>query len=338
MAPHTAKSRLSEPGPAPRRPIEEASSVGVILNPMSGRNRGRGEAIDRLEWIVGDRGEVFRCADPDSLRRAAEDFRRKGLDVLAVSGGDGTNSMVLTAFREVYGDAPLPLLALLRGGTMNTVANGVGAPRGKPEGLLRALVARLRRGERLRTTEVATMDAGGRLGFLFGFGVLHGFLAEYYRRGDPYPTPVTAVTTLSATLGSILVRGRLIRRMSERVVATLTVDGERMPTADYLGVGAGTAPELGLGFKPFAWCRRDLDRFHLVGLTGTAGAVARDLGRLYAGRGLRPRAGFDRTPREVIIEPEADVFPHMVDGDLLEARPPLIVRTGPRVRIIVGSE
>ena len=71
----------------------------------------------------------------DELYRIAEDFRRDDIDVLAISGGDGTNHVTLTGFLDVYGGHTMPQVALLRGGTMNTVANsvGVGGPaRGPP--------------------------------------------------------------------------------------------------------------------------------------------------------------------------------------------------------------
>src|SRR5207237_10930609 len=104
-----------------------------------------------------------------------------------------------TGFIDVYGQgrAPLPQVALLRGGTMNTVANSIGVPRGKPDGLLERLVhAYARRAvEPLHQAQrymmrAAPMHADGDLGkpqfgFLFGTGVVHGFLSEYYGTGEP---------------------------------------------------------------------------------------------------------------------------------------------------------
>src|SRR6202044_3153267 len=120
-------------------------------------------------------------------------------------GGDGTNHVTITGFLGVYApgkatigaDAcPLPPVAFLRGGTMNTVANSVGVRHDKPEGLLGRLlrayaeraVSPLANVER-HVMRIAGRDAGPggdatKYGFLFGTGVVYGFLAEYYRNGD----------------------------------------------------------------------------------------------------------------------------------------------------------
>jgi len=88
-------------------------------------------------------GQLDRGSAPDG-----EDFRHLDIDVLGISGGDGTNHVTITGFLDVYGSeqggggttpTPLPQIAFLRGGTMNTVANSVGIQHGKPEGLLSRL-------------------------------------------------------------------------------------------------------------------------------------------------------------------------------------------------------
>src|SRR5260370_16317698 len=96
-------------------------------------------------------------------------------------------------------------VGLVRGGTMNTVANSVGMARQSSERLLARLIAdcastNLERAERnvLRVTP----EASGTIhyGFLFGTGVVHGFLAEYYRGGNP--TPLAALTTLARAIAT----------------------------------------------------------------------------------------------------------------------------------------
>src|SRR5688500_8138234 len=165
------------------------SGIGVVVNPRSSRNRGNRGGTSRLARIVGDAGVVAECSNLDQLHRAAEDFRRQDVSILAIGGGDGTNSVTATGFWQVYGDVPLPAIALLRGGTMNTVANSVGVPRARPETLLTRLVQRHSAGGIMGSVERTTLDVGGTLGFLFGTGVVYGFLAEYYANGRPYPTP-----------------------------------------------------------------------------------------------------------------------------------------------------
>src|ERR1700756_2210147 len=116
------------------------SGIGVVLNPKSRRNLRDPRAATRLARTLGDHGTVRAAHSIDDLFRIAEDFKRLRIDVLGISGGDGTNHVTITGFLDVYGGAALPQLAFLRGGTMNTVANSVGVPRGRPEGLLGRLI------------------------------------------------------------------------------------------------------------------------------------------------------------------------------------------------------
>src|SRR5271154_3186017 len=116
------------------------AGIGVVLNPRSRRNLRDPRAASRLARTLGDHGVVRTAGSIDELYRIAEDFRRDDIDVLAISGGDGTNHVTLTGFIDVYAGHTMPQVALLRGGTMNTVANSVGMGRGKPEGLLGRLI------------------------------------------------------------------------------------------------------------------------------------------------------------------------------------------------------
>src|SRR5580704_18926574 len=116
------------------------SGIGVVFNPRSRRNLGDPSAARRLADALGDHGVVREAHSRDELHRIAEDFANLGIEVLGISGGDGTNHVTITGFLDVYGARALPQLAFLRGGTMNTVANSVGISEGKPEGLLGRLI------------------------------------------------------------------------------------------------------------------------------------------------------------------------------------------------------
>src|ERR1700733_419066 len=115
-------------------------TIGVVLNPRSRRNLRDPRAASRLARALGDHGVVREARTLDDLYRIAEDFKKLQIDVLGISGGDGTNHVTLTGFINVYAGNQLPQIAFLRGGTMNTVANSVGIRRGKPEGLLGRLM------------------------------------------------------------------------------------------------------------------------------------------------------------------------------------------------------
>ena len=91
--------------------------IGVVYNPFAGKNKfnpERKQAV--LEKIIGNRGIVRATQSVEDIYRVANEFQEEGVDILGISGGDGTNQCVLTTFSDVYGEENLPLVALLRGG------------------------------------------------------------------------------------------------------------------------------------------------------------------------------------------------------------------------------
>ncbi len=320
--------------------MDSVAGIGVIVNPHARRNRGCAEAvIERLAGIVGDAGEVRACGDPESLSEAADAFRRAGVEVVALCGGDGTNGRVIGALEACYSAAPLPKVALLRGGTMNTTARGLGVPKGRPEDLLRTLVADVVAGRELCVNPRPLIRAGERLGHIFGMGILVTYLDAYYARGKGNPTPWTAFRTLAAAAGSALVRGPLIRRIGARVELELTLDGEVLEPARYFAVAAGTTPQIGLGFTPFPRAQSDPTRFQLLGIACGPVAFLRDLFRFQTGRGLCDHHGVDRMVGTLTVRPVdgSDTVGMMFDGDVAVVPAPLEVSVGPVVEIVVGA-
>jgi diacylglycerol kinase family enzyme len=339
------------------------SGIGVIYNPRSGRNLRDPTAARRLSAAIGDHGVVREAGSIDQLYRVAEDFKTLGIDVLGISGGDGTNGVAITGFLDVYKGSALPQIAFLRGGTMNTVANSVGVPRGRPEGLLHELiqdyverasrplqdverhVLRLRGERSLKSPRQRDEDRAPasiqapplveKYGFIFGTGVVCGFLAEYYRGGPP--NPVVAAKTLLRGVGSAMVGGEMIRRMAEPFRGTVELDdGTVWEERDYLAIAGGTIDQIGLNFRPF--CRYDErpGAFHVLGIHTSPVGFVTQLPRIWRAAPMQPRHTFEALTTSVTIRSPKTPLRYMVDGDLHECDGPLHVSIGPRVRIVVG--
>jgi diacylglycerol kinase family enzyme len=327
--------------------IFHVSGIGVVVNPRSRRNlRDPGAAL-RLARQLGDHGVVRSAHSIDELYRIAQDFQRDAIDVLAISGGDGTNHVTLTGFIDVYGGHVMPQVALLRGGTMNTVANSVGV-HGRPEGLLGRLIrdyARhasmpLENVERhvMRITPEAREGNAGKAqyGFLFGTGVVAGYLSEYYAGGDP--TPLVAAQTLLRGIGSALVGGEMIRRMARPFRGTVTLDdGTTWDERDYLAVAAGTIANIGLNFRPFHRYGEQPGRFHVLGIHASPVAFVKELPRIHRALPMRPGKAYDAVSSGMVVRGRGrdEGIKYMIDGDLHEARGELRVSVGPQVRLVV---
>jgi diacylglycerol kinase family enzyme len=309
------------------------SGIGLVINPRAGANRRDPTTAARLARRLGDRGVVAMPRSLDELTRAAEDFRRQKIDVLGIAGGDGTNYVTLTQFHGVYGADPLPTVAFLRGGTMNTVANSLGLPRGRPEGLLDRLVRRYLDTPRLSVVEQRTMNIDGKLGFLWGTGVISTYLEEYYATGEP--SPWTAAKTLARGISSALLNGPMIQRMTRPVeVEVELADGERWPMQPYLCVGAGTIPDIGLGFKPYYLAGRRAGTFHIQGITCSPMGFIVDLPRIHRAYPMKDGKAIDRLTQKAVVRSRSSTIPYMIDGDLLEHQgAEITIQLGPVVRI-----
>ena len=341
--------------------------IGVVYNPRSGHNLRNPRAARRLIRALGDHGVVREASSLDQLYRVAEDFRRLDIDVLGISGGDGTNGVTITGFLDVYAGSALPQIAFLRGGTMNTVANAVGVRRGRPEGLLGRLIrAYAERASRpLQDVERHVLRIGPassrppryddspvssgpalprrstpplseKYGFLFGTGVVHGFLAEYYRGGQP--NPVVAAKTLLRGVGSTIVGGEMIRRMAAPFRGWVELDdGTRWEERDYLAIAGGSIDQIGLNFRPFHRAGEVPGTFHMLGIHTTPFGFVTQLPRIWRAAPMRPGHALEATPRRVTIHGHAPRIEYMVDGDLHACDGPLAVEVGPKVRIVVGT-
>jgi diacylglycerol kinase family enzyme len=330
--------------------LDPVAGIGVIYNPRSGKNVRDPAAAMRLARTLGDHGVVRRASSIDELYRVAEDFQKLQIDVLGISGGDGTNGTAITGFLDVYAGNALPQIAFLRGGTMNTVANAVGIRRGRPERMLdrlcRAYVQRAAQPLENVERHVMCVRADGarpsvsmktKYGFNFGTGVVCGYLAEYYAYGEP-PNPVTAAKTLARGAMSALVRGAMIKRMAAPFRGRVTLDdGTVWDERDYLAIAGGTVDQIGLNFRPFYRWHEKPGTFHLLGIHTSPLGFIRQLPRIHRAAPMAPGHTYDAITTRATVEAASGHMRYMIDGDLYECDGPLSVSIGPRVRIVVGT-
>lgn len=322
-------SRTANPGPGAR-----LSGIAVVTNPRSRRNLRDPAIAGQLAYILGDRGQLAQPTNREELIDTARRFRDHGIDVLAINGGDGTAHVVLTAMMQAYGTDPLPPIALLRGGTMNTVASGIGI-RGSPATLLGALVGRYHSGEPLGQVERNLLCVPGEIpqyGFLFGNGLISNFLEAYYESRSP--SPVTAAWILARAVASAAVGGALIRRLMRPIELEVEVDGEAWAPAAYLCVGAGTVDDIGLRFRPFYLAPTRPDHLHAVGFACSPMALIGELGNIWLARPTRAPGIRSAAATRMVLRGSGPI-PYMIDGDFHTGQQTLTVEVGPRVRLLV---
>lgn len=307
--------------------------IGVITNPRSRQNVKNPQIAERLGYILGEKGTLAQPADLTALNVVAKQFYQHRIDVLCINGGDGTMHTALTAMVKVYDGAPLPKIAILRTGTMNTIARGVGVY-GTAAEILAHVVERYHADLPLATARRWLLDVDGQqYGFLFGNGLIAQFLEEYYKGGDP--TPVSAVWLLIRACFSAAVGGPLIKRLTAPYVGTAEIDGRVWPTDRWLTVAAGTSDDIGVGFRPFYKCLHHPEHFHAIGIGNlNPMAAVRELPRIYRAREMEGEGMFDGVGKRLVLRAEVPI-PYMVDGDFHRGGTELTVQIGPQVDFVL---
>lgn len=310
-----------------------ARRIGLVLNPNARGVRERPALKGALKAALGSRGEVVETRTPDDLAGTARRFREEGVDLVATCGGDGTNLFTVSALVHAYGRDRMPGLAILRGGTVNTIAANLQV-RGAPEEILRRLLSRAQGGEMPgRGQELLEVRLPGReplYGFLFAAAMGARFLEAYY--AGPMRGPVWAGVLGLRTVASSLVTGRFARRLFQGVPMSLEVDGLKVPEiASPRLFLASTVPDVGLGMRVAWQAGQEPNRFHLIASNLSTVAMATQLHRVLKGRPLSGAPHLDVLAKEARVRfDEPQTF--ALDGELFRESA-VEIGVGPRLFI-----
>jgi diacylglycerol kinase family enzyme len=308
--------------------------LGVILNPNALGVRRRPGLRARLHALVGARGLVVETHSTEELAETVRRFAAAGVDLVATAGGDGTNLLAVTELVRAYGAEHLPRLAVLRGGTVNTVAENLDV-HGRTEAILRRLIARLDDGaplpERGQDLIEVTRDAAPPLyGFLFAAAMGARFLEAYY--GGAVPGPSWAVALTLRTVASSFVAGRFARWLFSPVPMRLTVDEQPVQLGAPRLLVASTVPDVGLGMRVAWQAQREPGRFNVIASGLTTTQMAFQLHRVLGARPLEGGPHFDALARSAEIAfAERETF--TLDGELFSADH-VRISSGPRLRVV----
>ena len=310
--------------------------IGIISNANSRANRlGKGDC-QRFSRTLGTRGAVTATASLAELEPTIERYRQAGIEILGIHGGDGTIHHTLTAAIRVYGARPLPRLAILRGGTMNTVASGldIRGPRGAAHELLTHLVRCVDAGIAPRTTRRRVVKIGERYGLIFGNGVMYQFAKAYYDQGRPHRW--SGAQLLSRAVLSALIGGPLARLLLRPFTARVTIDGAPWQHDRFLTIAVASVPEAGYGFTPLPQAVDGLDRLAVTGIHTSPRGLVAELPRMYLRTRLHPARCTTTTARHLTITSDAPLG-YTIDGDLYLDGPRMEISAGPEVQFVLPS-
>jgi hypothetical protein len=266
----------------------ETPKFGVIYNPASAANLG--QAPLRAVGVA--------CGTPqtrEELVSVLRSFARAEVNIVAVSGGDGTIREVLTAIPAAYGRQPHPAIAILPAGRTDLIAGEVGSS-GRRDELGRLLSAAkdgaLRSTRRPVFRVEGVVDADGRAvtprGMLLGAAAFaYGTelcQTEVHADGASHSTAVGI--TVARVVGRILFKGDPDGVLQGEPLA-LSADAQPDPK----GPGAKRSlllvstlrERLVLGRTPFFGEYRE-DQLQYVDVDAPAPGLTRALGSMVMGK------------------------------------------------------
>ena len=302
---------------------------GVLINANARSMRRDSSLVERLGRFA-PRECIAVTSRVEEIEPALSSLLDRGVDALALVGGDGTLPHTLTRLVNGRDPSALPAIVPTRGGTVNTIARSLGA-RGGPEHTL----AQLQRGElaeQHRAVVRVAADGGPPVyGFLFINGVGVRFLELYYegRMG-----PAGAFSVVARLSASALVGGPLARRAFSAFEGELEVDDERIDQRHFTVIAAGAVRHLGLGFAPLYSAGSDPERIHLAATGASAARLALELPALRAGSRGACLAHF--SCREAVLRLAAPLA-WSFDAELFAPARRLAIGAGPALRFLCPS-
>lgn len=315
--------------------------IAVLSNPRSGVNKRNPALVQKLAYMLGDKGELRQPPDLDHLEETVRELKARDVDVVCVNGGDGTLHKVLSALVRVYSEGAtgealrqvrLPRIAILRSGTLNTMSRNIGL-KTKAEEMLGRVVSAHHGGPPLRTVERSLIVVNGEhAGFIFGIGVLARYMRLYYEGGTTGAIKALRVflqVCISAAFGTSLAE-ELFHPEPWRIES----DGVPWEASGYAAVAIGTVRDIGLGFELWARALDDPERMHALGFACSPATVLPLLPNIFMGRAISAEGLLQGLPHRLTITGDAAID-LMMDGDFVPGVEQLVVEAGPRVRFLV---
>ncbi|MGK3968719.1 diacylglycerol kinase family protein [Sorangium sp. So ce118] len=323
--------------------------IDVIVNTRARRYRAGPALIDRVAAACAGGAELHPTSSVAELADVCDRIARRGTDLVAISGGDGSFMAGVTALARAFGERSLPPLALLPGGTVATVARNWGMS-GDPAALLARIVrdhrdlrsgAAARRAVRRPTLRARATTRSGveeRIGFIFGTGLVASFFDVYYERGgDGYSA---AARIVARVFVESFYGGACARRVLDPLPCTIEVEGRQLAPRAWSLICSSVVRDLGIHMRVTYRAGEDLDRPHLVASALPPRGLGPRAPLVLAGRRIGGKDHFDDLVRDFTVRFSAssgaaslDEGPYILDGDPLRASE-IRISAGPSIDVL----
>lgn len=313
---------------------------GIIVNPNAKKNIGGKFCPEDLEKIMGKRAIVRSTPHISNVRDVFSEFFDRGVNVICVSGGDGSQHLTLTELVHFCREKKLelPLLYPIRGGVMNMVSNEVATRFGNPATQCKKLCAF---DEKICPEPGAKGEAGHlpfvtlpvlkiedpqaekeMYAFTFAGGILFKAL-DQYNRG---PRNLRSAFDLGVRIvGGVVLQNHWFDPTPARVFA----EGKELPFLENLLTIAATLRKLVLWFSPFAPADKPLtDDFYGYCLALRPWEITKHIPSYSRGKRKHERL-YNQTTRELRVD---GLNGYVLDGEVYSRK------NGYQARITAGPQ
>jgi len=207
--------------------------IALVSNPLSRRN-SRGISAISAAAAAHPRLRHHVLVQFEELPSVIESLIDEGVDLLVINGGDGTVRAVLTELLTKHRFEPTPLLAILPGGTTNSIAADVGPSGNSCKSLHRLVEATGQNdlGKYIVTRNIIRVETGSdhniQYGMLFASaGLCPGIRLR--RRLFPQtwiPEVVAGALTVMGLLCSSVIGGQMAKPLRDGETVTMALDNE----------------------------------------------------------------------------------------------------------------
>lgn len=313
------------PGNPPER-------LGLVFNPTALRNAKDPEASRGFLAAFNDLGKYVLVGELEDTIEALRNWKDEGLDLLVISGGDGTVQVVIDSMISIWQDSPLPRLLLIHGGTAGIVARETGNV--TPQLALSRLSEAKATGRTLPVETLHTLSVGERITLSFALGLFRQLSSEYITYGGQ--AAFSHLLLGARFTGSFLAGGPMAKRTLTPCPYTILIDDREYPPNHFVGLFVSGLRRLEV-FRPYQGVECPEDGFKVVGI--------QDMGPLTLMRGIRPvlKGDHEGLPEQLLLcgtrqmevrcEEDGEI-PYMVDGEFYSERGSITVRSGPDLSVV----
>ncbi len=309
------------------------AGIGIITNPHAKSNKRNPQRSKLLSYIAGSRGTLEVTNSLDDLRKVARQFAEQDIDTLAINGGDGTISRTLTAFIHEYQGKALPDIAVLRGGTMNVLADNLNI-RGNPEQILYRVVEGHSLRKYMGTVELNTLCINDHYGFLFANSASRRFLEVFYKNKSNY---LGSVLLLLKVIGSYFVGGSLFRSVVKEDILSLQIDDRQLLEISSAFTFCSTVELLPLKIKFFSMALKDPNQFQALSVLCPPKKVPWILPYFLFNLSANRQYKVEFLCKELAVTAhDPSAYGYTLDGELFYPNDATIkISMGPKIRFII---